>query len=122
MIIKDVSSLKVLQEQSKLASLGEMIGNIAHQWRQPLSFISTIASSLKVKSEYDMLTKEDINEVSASIVKQTEYLSNTIDNFRDFIKGDKSYTNISIKSHLQIAINNPQFKLNQIQKKPFEIV
>ncbi len=122
MIIKDVSSLKVLQEQSKLASLGEMIGNIAHQWRQPLSLISTVASSLRVKSEYDMLKKEDINEVSASIVKQTEYLSNTIDNFRDFIKGDKSYTNISIKSHLQIAINNPQFKLNQIQKKPFEIV
>ncbi|MCT7533935.1 PAS domain S-box protein [Aliarcobacter cryaerophilus] len=104
MIIKDVSSLKVLQEQSKLASLGEMIGNIAHQWRQPLSLISTVASSLKVKSEYDMLTKEDINEVSTSIVKQTEYLSNTIDNFRDFIKGDKSYTNISIKDVLDNSL------------------
>ena len=57
MIIKDVSSLKVLQEQSKLASLGEMIGNIAHQWRQPLSLISTVASSLRVKSEYDMLKR-----------------------------------------------------------------
>ena len=112
MIIKDVSSLKVLQEQSKLASLGEMIGNIAHQWRQPLSFISTIASSLKVKSEYDMLTKEDINEVSASIVKQTEYLSNTIDNFRDFIKGDKSYTNISIKDVLDNSLTLVAASLN----------
>ena len=112
MIIKDVSSLKVLQEQSKLASLGEMIGNIAHQWRQPLSFISTIASSLKVKSEYDMLTKEDINEVSASIVKQTEYLSNTIDNFRDFIKGDKLYTNISIKDVLENSLTLVSASLN----------
>lgn len=58
MIIKDVSSLKVLQEQAKLASLGEMIGNIAHQWRQPLSFISISASSLKVKSEFNILTKK----------------------------------------------------------------
>ena len=112
MIIKDVSSLKVLQEQSKLASLGEMIGNIAHQWRQPLSLISTIASSLKVKSEYDMLTKEDINEVSASIVKQTEYLSNTIDNFRDFIKGDKLYTNISIKDVLENSLTLVSASLN----------
>ncbi|MGJ0330685.1 PAS domain S-box protein [Aliarcobacter cryaerophilus] len=104
MIIKDVSSLKVLQEQSKLASLGEMIGNIAHQWRQPLSLISTVASSLRVKSEYDMLKKEDIYEASKSIVMQTEYLSNTIDNFRDFIKGDKSYTNISIKDVLDNSL------------------
>ncbi|MGJ0351917.1 PAS domain S-box protein [Aliarcobacter cryaerophilus] len=112
MIIKDVSSLKVLQEQSKLASLGEMIGNLAHQWRQPLSLISTVASSLKVKSEYDMLTKEDINEVSASIVKQTEYLSNTIDNFRDFIKGDKLYTNISIKDVLENSLTLVSASLN----------
>ncbi|QNK84142.1 PAS domain S-box protein [Aliarcobacter cryaerophilus] len=112
MIIKDVSSLKVLQEQSKLASLGEMIGNIAHQWRQPLSLISTVASSLRVKSEYDMLIKEDIYEASKSIVMQTEYLSNTIDNFRDFIKGDKSYTNISIKDVLDNSLTLVAASLN----------
>src|SRR5574344_717114 len=112
MIIKDVSSLKVLQEQSKLASLGEMIGNIAHQWRQPLSLISTVASSLRVKSEYDMLKKEDIYEASKSIVMQTEYLSNTIDNFRDFIKGDKSYTNISIKDVLHNSLTLVAASLN----------
>ncbi|CAM3464937.1 PAS domain-containing sensor histidine kinase [Arcobacter aquimarinus] len=105
MIIKDVSSLKVLQEQAKLASLGEMIGNIAHQWRQPLSYISVSASSLKVKSEFNMLTKEEIAEVSTAIVKQTEYLSNTIDNFRDFIKEDKTYANISIKEVLDNSLN-----------------
>ena len=112
MIIKDVSSLKVLQEQAKLASLGEMIGNIAHQWRQPLSFISISASSLKVKSEFNILTKEEINETSTAIVKQTEYLSNTIDNFRDFIKEDKSYTNISIKEVLDNSLNLVYASLN----------
>ena len=105
MLIKDVSSLKIIQEQAKLASLGEMIGNIAHQWRQPLSFISTSASALKVKSEFNMLNKEDIEESSNAIVKQTEYLSNTIDNFRDFIKEDKSYKEISIKEILENTLN-----------------
>ncbi len=105
LLIKDVSSLKIMQEQAKLASLGEMIGNIAHQWRQPLSFISTSASALKVKSEFNMLNKEDIEETSKSIVKQTEYLSNTIDNFRDFIKEDKSNKEISIKEILENTLN-----------------
>ncbi|BAK73275.1 PAS domain S-box protein [Arcobacter sp. L] len=105
MVIKDVSSLKIMQEQAKLASLGEMIGNIAHQWRQPLSFISTSASALRVKSEYGMLNKEDIEESSIAIVKQTEYLSNTIDNFRDFIKEDKSYKEISVKEVLDNTLN-----------------
>lgn len=67
MIIKDVSSLKILQEQAKLASLGEMIGNIAHQWRQPLSFISISASSLKLKSELDILSKTEIEDISQII-------------------------------------------------------
>lgn len=38
---------KLMESQAKLASMGEMIGNIAHQWRQPLSLISTIASGIK---------------------------------------------------------------------------
>ena len=105
MLIRDVSSLKIMQEQAKLASLGEMIGNIAHQWRQPLSFISTSASALRLKSEFNMLNKEDIEESSKAIVKQTEYLSNTIDNFRDFIKEDKEYKNISIKEVLDNCLN-----------------
>jgi len=52
-----------------------------------------------------MLNKEDIEESSKAIVKQTEYLSNTIDNFRDFIKEDKEYKNISIKEVLDNCLN-----------------
>jgi PAS domain S-box-containing protein len=96
--IRDITNIKLLEEQSKMASMGEMIGNIAHQWRQPLSIISTSASGMKVKSDFDIeLTKEEISDFSELIIKQTEYLSNTIDNFRNFLKGDKRHSRINIK-------------------------
>ncbi len=106
LIIKNTTSLKMLEEQAKLASMGEMIGNIAHQWRQPLSIISTSASGLKAQSEYGIeITPDKINEFSDLIVQQSEYLSKTIDNFRDFIKGDKSYKEVNIIKVLEYTLN-----------------
>jgi|GEM_PF-1446012 len=105
MVVKDVTSLKISQEQIKLASLGEMIGNIAHQWRQPLSIISTCASGLELKSELDILEKDDLKDSMDAIIKQAEYLSNTIENFRNFIKNDKSYNTISIDKTIENTLN-----------------
>ncbi|MDB2405307.1 PAS domain-containing sensor histidine kinase [Arcobacteraceae bacterium] len=97
---------KFLQEQAKLVSMGEMIGNIAHQWRQPLSIITTSASGLKLQLEFtDKIEKEEISEFSDLIIQQAEYLSNTIDNFRNFIKGDNTYSNISIKKTIEQTLN-----------------
>ncbi|APW65421.1 hypothetical protein LPB137_05945 [Poseidonibacter parvus] len=97
---------KLLAEQSKMVSMGEMIGNIAHQWRQPLSIISTSASGMMLKSEMEMeFTKEDILGSSKTILNQTKYLSNTIDNFRDFLKGDKSHSLIKLSDVIQYTIS-----------------
>ena len=103
--MKDISNLKIMEEQSKLASMGEMIGNIAHQWRQPLSVITTSISGLKLKSDLLSIDKEDIDECEKNIIKQAQYLSQTIDNFRNFIKGDKEYGQISLKDILENAIS-----------------
>ena len=103
--MKDISTLKIMEEQSKLASMGEMIGNIAHQWRQPLSVITTSISGLKLKSDFLDIDKNDIDECEKNILKQTNYLSETIDNFRNFIKGDKIYDEISLKAVLENAIS-----------------
>lgn len=104
-IIKDITSLKIIQEQAKLISMGEMIGNIAHQWRQPLNVISMSASSLILKTLKKNISEEDIQKFSNTIVKQTNYLSNTIDNFRNFIKGDRRYLNISIKEVIRETLS-----------------
>ena len=80
---------KLLFQQSKMASMGEMIGNIAHQWRQPLSVISTCASGIKFEKEFNDIKDERLFESLDLIVENTQYLSKTIDDFRNFFKADK---------------------------------
>lgn len=79
----------ILNQQSKMAAMGEMIENIAHQWRQPLSVISTISSSLKIKKEMNILNDNEFYEALKNINKTSEHLSNTIDDFRNFFSPNK---------------------------------
>ena len=77
-----------LIQQEKHAAMGEMIGNIAHQWRQPLSVISTLATGLQAEQELGLATEDRISEVCVQINDNAQYLSGTIDDFRQFIKGE----------------------------------
>ncbi len=79
---------QLLVQNSKLAAMGEMIGMIAHQWRQPLSSISTLAGNLKVYLELDMFEKEQFISLLEEINHHSQYLSNTINDFRHFFKPD----------------------------------
>ncbi|MEA3314618.1 MAG: DUF3365 domain-containing protein [Campylobacterota bacterium] len=80
----------LLYEQSKIASMGEMIGNIAHQWRQPLSVISTVSTGMELEQEYGILNSDKIITNCKTIDENAQYLSKTIDDFRDFLKNDSS--------------------------------
>jgi len=80
---------KILFEQSKMVSMGEMIGNIAHQWRQPLSLISTSATGMIMEKEYDILTDDQLIKNCNNINNNAQYLSQTIDDFKNFIKGER---------------------------------
>ncbi len=91
---------KLLLEQTKMAALGEMIGNIAHQWRQPLSTISTAASGIKMHKELDILTDNIFNDSIEAIIRNSKHLSQTIDDFRDFLRGDKNKIKFDIKENL----------------------
>ena len=108
---------KVLSEQSKMASMGEMIGNIAHQWRQPLSMITTAASGIQMQKEYDLLTDDFLEEMLGKINNSAHYLSQTIDDFRDFIKGDTKSCEFNVSGYLEKAfiIEDAILKNNSIK-------
>lgn len=111
---------KILNEQAKLISMGEMIGNIAHQWRQPLSVITTIISGINLKLDYGQkISNKELKDYSSKIIQQADYLSKTIDDFRDFIKGEKNYSNIKISDVIKKTLNlvDASLKANFIHTK-----
>jgi len=81
---------KKLQEAQKMSDMGSMIGNIAHQWRQPLSVISTASTGMIMKKEHDMLNDASFFKTCNQINESAQFLSKTIDDFRNFIKGDST--------------------------------
>ncbi len=88
---------KLLFQQSKMAAMGEMLANIAHQWRQPLSIISTAATGSKLQNDLGLLNKEDLNNVLETINLSTQHLSQTIDDFRNYFKKDKVAIDFNIE-------------------------
>lgn len=106
----DVSEVKkkeqLLMQQNKMAAMGEMIGNIAHQWRQPLNIISTTATGIKLQMEYDKEFNAEMAIKELDKLNNTvQHLSQTIDDFRNFFKQDKEKRTFSIKSILEKNIH-----------------
>ena len=109
---------KILFQQTKMASMGEMIGNIAHQWRQPLMELSSILMLLQSKIEFTgHVTNEEILETIKKSSDITKYMSHTIDDFRNFFKNDKQKEEFKISRQVNIAINilNSSFKQHNIK-------
>lgn len=101
---------QLFYQQAKMASMGEMLENIAHQWRQPLSVISTAATGTKIKKEFGELNDEFLFESIDLIVKSANYLSHTIDDFRDFFKHSKNKEDFKIADTLNNAIKLANIK------------
>jgi C4-dicarboxylate-specific signal transduction histidine kinase len=119
--IVDISDMKrketLLAEQTKLAAMGEMIGNIAHQWRQPLNIISITTSSIKLNKELDLLTDDLLLDTVKVITDTTEQLSSTIDLFRDFLKDnkEKSLFNLSQNIYNNVSLIETLLKDNDVK-------
>lgn len=106
----------ILAQQSKMATMGEMLGNIAHQWRQPLSVITTVATGMKLQKEFENLDDKTFDEAIENITNSALYLSKTIDDFRSFFKSDKKETFFSIKETFEkvLKLTSSQFKNHEI--------
>ncbi|MFA9373281.1 MAG: cache domain-containing protein, partial [Poseidonibacter sp.] len=111
-----VEQERILFQQAKMASMGEMIENIAHQWRQPLSNISSNATSLLVQKEMNVLEDDTLKNNLQSINKKAQYLSKTIDDFRNFFSSNKYKNTFSIKTSIEesLVLLDSQFKNNDI--------
>ncbi|KAB2889206.1 MAG: PAS domain S-box protein, partial [Desulfobulbaceae bacterium] len=88
-ISKRVDAEGQLMQAQKLAAAGEMLGAIAHQWRQPLNTLSTYISSLEAAQYNDLLTKPFVDKLVAGANAQIHFMSKTIDDFRNFFRPAK---------------------------------
>jgi signal transduction histidine kinase len=100
-VAKRAEQERILIEKSKFIALGEMISNIAHQWRQPLSELSAIIMNIKFRYSMKKLNDDIMAEKSRDAEKLLDYMSNTIDDFRNFFKPDKEKKRFNIKKSLE---------------------
>jgi signal transduction histidine kinase/PAS domain-containing protein len=108
---------KQMIQQARFAALGEMIGNIAHQWRQPLSAINTTASGMQLQMELGLNTQEEIEKSYSDIMGYVDFLTQTIEDFRGFFKEDKETSDFNILDTINkaLSITHATFKDNEVQ-------
>ena len=108
--LKEEDSLKgdLLQSKTKGAQMGEMIGMIAHQWRQPLSAINAEATTLLVQMELDTYQEKDLRKHLRNTLGHIDFLSETINDFRSFFKKDTIPKITTVNKAIQKALNITQ--------------
>lgn len=107
---------KIFQE-AKMTSIGEMLHNIAHHWRQPLSVISTVATSISLQHEMKMLTDEKLLKGMENINNSTQHLSSTIEDFASFFVKDKPKEYFGVESIIQRTLNLGNVDFNTLHIK-----
>ncbi|BCG62887.1 MAG: hypothetical protein methR_P0552 [Methyloprofundus sp.] len=107
----------LLIQQSKLATMGEMINNIAHQWRQPLNALSLLFGNLQDAQQFDELSSEYLDTQIKNGFKYIDKMSHTITDFRDFFSPNKPRVVFSIRDAVEDAVLlvEASFKTHNIQ-------
>ncbi len=115
--IKTQLSLQELQEKElqkkKLISLSNLIHNIGHHWRQPLSVISTAASGMQIQKEYGILSDDIFNQACNAINNNAQYLSKIIDSFRDFIQSDHAKMTFNLKDNIDSFLDLMEYSIKE---------
>lgn len=115
-ISKRVFAEKQLLQSQKMAAMGEMLGAIAHQWRQPLNILSTYIASLQAAHYNKTIDGQFVDTLVGNANTQIQFMSKTIDDFRNFFKPSKSKHPFDVAESIRQAIKlmEPQFKQSAI--------
>ena len=107
----------IIYHQSKMASMGEMIGNIANLWRQPLNTISAIASGISLEIQHNTFNKDRLMEQLERIVSTTKTLTRTVNDFRNFYNVDNMHQEFNLSSAINksLLISKDEIKANHIE-------
>lgn len=107
---------KLLMQQSKMAAMGEMVGMIAHQWRQPLNALSAATIKVSILNELGTLSSEELNTTLKFIQDMSQKMSATIKDFMEFAKPDRNKEPIPIKNVVNdtLSIMDAQLTMRNI--------
>jgi len=102
---------RLLARHARLAAIGEMIGAIAHQWRQPLAILGASAQSIKMAWKTKCLDTPFLENAVADVQTQLVYMSKTIEDFRRFFSPDKVIERFDVREKIQdvMLLVSPQF-------------
>lgn len=103
---------QILMQQSKMAAMGEMISAIAHQWRQPLNRVGIIIQDIQDAYEFGELNQTYINNNVEESFGQIQFMSETIDDFRNFFKPSKEYTTFNAVTAVNDVLSIVSAQLN----------
>lgn len=103
-----------LFEQSKMASLGSMIGNIIHQWRQPLTQISMVSSAVRLHIAMDQIKNEKLDNDMNTILERVKYMNEVLMTFRNFVMEKKEKKEVLLVDRIEKALNIVYLSLKDV--------
>lgn len=103
----------IMFQQARFASLGEMLNNIAHQWRQPLGSLTMIIQSFQTKMQMGKLTQKFVDEKVDDALLLASNMSNTLEDFKNFFSPNKTKSQFYIKNCIEHSIELSKYFLNQ---------
>ena len=102
---KRLAQERILIHQSRLASMGEMLGMIAHQWRQPLTALRILVADLTDAYEHSELSRQYLAGCVRDINSQIAFMARTIDDFRDFFRPSKEMERFDLARAVDDVLN-----------------
>jgi len=102
---KNIEQERILTHQARHAAMGEMIGNIAHQWRQPLNTLGLVIQNIAMDYQEGILNQKSLSEYKETAINTVQKMSQTIDDFRNFFQPNRLEETFSLIQPIQEAFS-----------------